>query len=670
MVGEVTRPPNALDGPCGVQCYSLDRMHRLTSRDVSVWYRPTAAQQRASRARVWRERPREERQRADGLDPEEMRNTILQHRPPRKVHLRYGGAVSSHRVNPSQWEQKGWKTLSDEKKVSLQVLQNHHIYAIHLSRLFWTGEAMPRPMTTGGVWRRLLPSATVRQEGHAAFTHCRTQLLPRRALQSVYNLHADVQSTLQHAAGEGHCELCLAQGHQRPDTSWHRVCGCPLRTLVYQMVSRQWALFDTQASWPSDLLDDDFGDITTERIGADQAWDTRLVRALALGLRPKEERARHRQQFAAARGLMMAALDDLTRATWHARQQGTPPLAADLYRAAAQTYSKIRESLQTALKEDRARIARIEQCMIAAGLKLSNRTPTDRWAEEWSKILGPDQGQILLKADPWPAAGRRGMGDAPRPDWAPTSDARRSMQVYVAARGDGSAWALSAVHQGDGRRDVHAIPLWDAGGPVTTDDDAATWRGARQHTRPAATIHAVSVALERLASARRGDRTAVTIRVAHSECRLIAGMDFHTSRDLDALDEMRRRWRAAASVRQIFLAEWDALQLPNGRVGHVWGLRAATLAAWCADGVWGQLPTAWDPSPRLGSLPFATEDCPICLEPFTDPLPRPRGRARAPHLYGCDQHAACVTCERRYQQENRHTCGLCRAARTLRLRAE
>ena len=436
------------------------------------------------------------------------------------------------------------------------------------------------------------------------------------------------------------------------------------------MVSRQWALFDTQASWPSDLLDDDFGDITTERIGADQAWDTRLVRALALGLRPKEERARHRQQFAAARGLMMAALDDLTRATWHARQQGTPPLAADLYRAAAQTYSKIRESLQTALKEDRARIARIEQCMIAAGLKLSNRTPTDRWAEEWSKILGPDQGQILLKADPWPAAGRRGMGDAPRPDWAPTSDARRSMQVYVAARGDGSAWAFSAVHQGDGRRDVHAIPLWDAGGPVTTDDDAATWRGARQHTRPAATIHAVSVALERLASARRGDRTAVTIRVAHSECRLIAGMDFHTSRDLDALDEMRRRWRAAASVRQIFLAEWDALQLPNGRVGHVWGLRAATLAAWCADGVWGQLPTAWDPSPRLGSLPFATEDCPICLEPFTDPLPRPRGRARAPHLYGCDQHAACVTCERRYQQENRHTCGLCRAARTLRLRAE
>ena len=127
---------------------------------------------------------------------------------------------------------------------------------------------------------------------------------------------------------------------------------------------------------------------------------------------------------------------------------------------------------------------------------------------------------------------------------------------------------------------------------MTTDDEAATWRGARRHTRPAATIHAVSVALERLASARRGDNAAVTIRVAHSECRLIAGMDIPTSENLDVLDEMRRRWRAAARVRRIFLAEWDALQLPNGHVGHVWGLRATTLAAWCADGVWGQLSTA------------------------------------------------------------------------------
>ena len=77
---------------------------------------------------------------------------------------------------------------------------------------------------------------------------------------------------------------------------------------------------------------------------------------------------------------------------------------------------------------------------------------------------------------------------------------------------------------------------------MTTDDEAATWRGARRHTRPAATIHAVSIALERLASARRGDNAAVTIRVAHSECRLIAGMDIPTSENLDVLDEMRRRW--------------------------------------------------------------------------------------------------------------------------------
>ena len=42
--------------------------------------------------------------------------------------------------------------------------------------------------------------------------------------------------------------------------------------------------------------------------------------------------------------------------------------------------------------------------MIAAGLKLLKiGTPTDRWAEEWSNILGPDQQQILLEADPWPA---------------------------------------------------------------------------------------------------------------------------------------------------------------------------------------------------------------------------------------------------------------------------
>ena len=191
--------------------------------------------------------------------------------------------------------------------------------------------------------------------------------------------------------------------------------------------------------------------------------------------------------------------------------------------------------------------------------------------------------------------------------------------------------------------------------------------GDPQRRARTATARAVGLALAALGPPRRGDAAAVTVRVTAGACRAAAGMEppggDHDQRE--ALEELRRQWRLASRERPIHLAEWGSRGRPNALpVGHPWGLRALTLAEWCKAGTWGRA-VGRPPAPHP-ALPYTADECAICLETFTDPLPRPRGRARAPpSIYECGFHATCISCERHNQRVGRDTCSLCRAARTL-----
>ena len=66
------------------------------------------------------------------------------------------------------------------------------------------------------------------------------------------------------------------------------------------------------------------------------------------------------------------------------------------------------------------------------------------------------------------------------------------------------------------------------------------------------------------------------------------------------------------------------------------------------------------------------EDCPVCFDAFTDPLPRPdQIRSRAPSwLFACDKHAMCIDCDESVETHaggnaNALRCPLCRSARAV-----
>ena len=107
-----------------------------------------------------------------------------------------------------------------------------------------------------------------------------------------------------------------------------------------------------------------------------------------------------------------------------------------------------------------------------------------------------------------------------------------------------------------------------------------------------------------------------------------------------------------------------------------WGDRAQCLADQCKTATWGTQPRGWPskPLPRLrGSLPNGDPDeCPGCLEAFSDLLPRPcppgqHNYSRVPDsFHGCPQnasHATCVSCDDAMLQHHRHRCCICRRPR-------
>ena len=74
----------------------------------------------------------------------------------------------------------------------------------------------------------------------------------------------------------------------------------------------------------------------------------------------------------------------------------------------------------------------------------------------------------------------------------------------------------------------------------------------------------------------------------------------------------------------VWLAGWQ----PGRR--YWWGDRSAALAAQCTTLSWGPQPQAWVAAATLPNLAGTTaagdpDTCPVCLEPFADPLPAALG---------------------------------------------
>ena len=241
----------------------------------------------------------------------------------------------------------------------------------------------------------------------------------------------------------------------------------------------------------------------------------------------------------------------------------------------------------------------------------------------------------------------------PRPDWAPPAAiSPATIQLYVTGAPT-DAWAVVAVRGGDARRDSSAAVLFDAGGPVQGAPHAP------QQRAQLATQRAGLAALDLIENLHPGP-VPVLLRAHRDMTTALAGM----TPPSPASEDLRRKIHAVSQQRPVWLAGWEP-----GR-GYWWGDRAVALAAQCDQRSWGPQPPAWNAVLPLVSLMGDSMQCSVCLEDFSDPLPRPRGlpganRSRSSDAFhGCPRpHAACVDCDRLLAGQAQPKCPVCRRPR-------
>ena len=210
-----------------------------------------------------------------------------------------------------------------------------------------------------------------------------------------------------------------------------------------------------------------------------------------------------------------------------------------------------------------------------------------------------------------------------------------------------------AVRGGDAIRDSSAAVLFDAGGPGQGAPHAP------QQRAQLATQRAGLAALELIENLHPGP-VPVLLRAHRDMTTALAGM----TPPSPASEDLRRKIHAVSQQRPVWLAGWEP-----GR-GYWWGDRAVALAAQCDQRSWGPQPPAWNAVLPLVSLMGDSMQCSVCLEDFSDPLPRPRGppganRSRSSDAFhGCPRpHAACVDCDRLLAGQAQPKCPVCRRPR-------
>ena len=330
IVARAIEPQDRPNDPFHVRIFCLDQMNRLTETGRYTLYRPGNSPPPPPRATVWLESPPPPRPRADGLDPADLRQTILARRPQPKPTYRYAGPSSNGAVDLTHWLMMGLHTLHEPKATPLVQVRNHNIYAALVSRLFMTDNATPSAFSVGGSWHGLLTRGHELEETKAIFSGARTQALPMSAAQALYHWHVDTLAVTSHLPGENDCPLCLAQGHRVHNPSRHRIDGCAFSAILIRCILTAWRERFPSETWTDPLTDPlAFSEIVP---GHGLPRDRTLRRAFALGLRPVGQRDAP-QVFALLRGLTIQAINEASRSTWHAQQDGLDPISSDLYHA-------------------------------------------------------------------------------------------------------------------------------------------------------------------------------------------------------------------------------------------------------------------------------------------------------------------------------------------------
>ena len=298
--------------------------------------------------------------------------------------------------------------------------------------------------------------------------------------------------------------------------------------------------------------------------------------------------------------------------------------------------------------------------MRAAGCKIPTPSPTARWEEEWSWLVDAARRQRLLPEEPpWGVicGGIDANRLAPRPDWAPPAQLpAHFVCVYAAGSHEGDAWAVIAVDGQDATQDADAQIAREAGGPVVIDTNAAQYTHATARSSPwQATLCAVTECLRLITEGAFG-HAPVLIRVNETWAPAIAGLSAPDDDGAELTRHVLRLLGQCRTTRDVWLTTSRQGQ------GQWWADRAIALADQCAGARWGQPAMVWQPIPIHPGLRGAGDECPICYDDFTDPLPRPRDPlARAPEAFhACRRHAACIGCD---EHNNDHRCCICRAAR-------
>ena len=204
--------------------------------------------------------------------------------------------------------------------------------------------------------------------------------------------------------------------------------------------------------------------------------------------------------------------------------------------------------------------------------------------------------------------------------------------------------------------DAGARLIREAAGPVVTDPASPLFEGAVAGAQHTAMRHAIAVGLQ-MATASLADARPLSVRAEPRWLPMLAGL-CDTTADADSASRLRVQWHLTMRDRALWLSGYR----PNRTCW--WGDRVNALARFSGGlvvgtppgNLWAALPTRPDP------LPGAGDSCPICLEDFDDPLPRPDVPvARASDsLFQCARHASCISCE---TSRPLHRCPSCRADR-------
>ena len=321
-------------GRCVVRMWQADRMNRITESS----YEHVCDVNDLSRALCWLQTPVEAPERTH------YRNSMVprKHVPP--PCWRFAGPLCEPRIDPTVWLMRGRPTLREQPvECTFARMINREAYAALLSRLFdesGDANAFPRAFEPprmapqphhAGCWHRLVPGMhglatshpTTRTLVREVFTLSRTQAMPLRARQSLWQLHTGGLPIGARTGGDGYCPIVdamRASGSQLArarETHDQIALYSPTARLVWQHIAAAWLHF-AGGQWAVTV--------------ASGQPDLDAQRAVLLGIRPQSTRT-FAEPFALLRGITVLELVSHRHCTWLSLRDGVDQGEYDHVRA-------------------------------------------------------------------------------------------------------------------------------------------------------------------------------------------------------------------------------------------------------------------------------------------------------------------------------------------------